>query len=314
VQGTPLPIREYSGATPTALQTALTPDNAHQPSIAYVPYLMTGDRYYAEEMAFWANYGMLRTYDGDGVRGALGVLEDNETRGFAWALRNLSEAAALYPDASPVKAYLSQKVTNNLQWLDTYAHAQNPTTNPFRILWLGERPDGTQYISMWEQNYLAYAIDRANKLGFSGGLAHRDAIATFQLRLFSSDPDYPRLQAAPYVVGVGSPTPRVGYDGYATIPFYTKMSQIWSATAGNERTFAGYYGPEARLNVMMGVEAGWTGAQAAYDYLWPFIGVQPYWGTLPDLAERAGWALDFYPAATAVRPRPRPPTNLRIIR
>ena len=26
---------------------------------------------------------------------------------------------------------------------------------------------------------------------------------------------------------------------------------------------------------MIGVESGWAGAQAAYDYLWPFIGEQP---------------------------------------
>ena len=308
VRGTPMPIREYSGATPTALQTALTPDNAHQPSIAYVPYLLTGDRYYAEEMAFWANYGMLRTYPGDNIRGAAGILESNETRGYGWALRNLAEAAALYPDSSPVKTYLSQKVANNLQWLDNYANAQ-PASNPFKILWIGMRPDGTQYISMWEQNYLAYAIDRASKLGFSGGLAHRDAIARFQVRLLTSDPAYPKAQGAPYVVAVGPAPASLGWDDYPTYPFYTTMAQIWAGTQGQERPFAGYYGPEARLNVMMGVESGWPGAKAAYDYLWPFIGVTPTWGSLPDLAERAGWALDFYASK-----KPSAPTNLRIIR
>ena len=49
---------------------------------------------------------------------------------------------------------------------------------------------------------------------------------------------------------------------------------------------------------MMGVESGWAGAQAAYDYLWPFIGTTntfcPSGGPdKPDLACRAGWALDF---------------------
>jgi hypothetical protein len=76
------------------------------------------------------------------------------------------------------------------------------------------------------------------------------------------------------------------------------MAQIWAATLGNERPFAGYYGPEARLNLMMGVDSGWAGAQAAYDYLWPFIGTTntfcPSGGPdKPDLACRAGWALDF---------------------
>ena len=59
-----------------------------------------------------------------------------------WALRNLADAAAYYPDGSPMKAYLAQKVTNNLTWLDDYATSQDPVTNPFKVLWLDKRPDG----------------------------------------------------------------------------------------------------------------------------------------------------------------------------
>ena len=312
IKGGPMPIREYGTITPGPGQSPLIPDNAHQPSIAFVPYLLTGDRYYAEEMAFWANYGMLRTYPGDGVRGGAGILAYNEVRGIGWALRNLVEAAALYPEASPVKAYLAAKATSNLTWLDAYANAQSPTANPFKVLWLGKRPDGNQFISLWEQNYLAYAIDRGLKLGFSAGLAHRDAIARFQLRLFTSDPQYPRAQGAPYIVAVGTPpSGTLYYDSYNSFSFFTTMSQIWAGTSSNTRPFAGYYGPEARLNLMMGVESGWAGAQGAYDYLWPFIGG----GSSPDLGQRAGWALDFYGSAPPTAPTPpSAPTNLRIIR
>src|SRR5207244_4906421 len=126
-------------------------------------------------------------------------------RAFGWALRNLADAAAYYPDASPVKAYLSEKVVNNLQWLDGHARAQDPIANPFQILWVNMRPDGPQYISLWEQAYLAYAIDRANQHGFVGGLLHRNAIARFHLRLFTSDPDYPKSQAGAYLIAVGTP-------------------------------------------------------------------------------------------------------------
>ncbi len=206
IHGTPLPIREYLSTTPGPGQSPLIPDNAHQPSLAYVPYLLTGDRYYAEEMAFWANYSMLRTYNANGVRGSKGILESNEVRGFGWALRNIVDAAAYYPDASPMKAYLSSKVTNNLTWLDAYANSLDPITNPFKVLWLNKRPEGPDYRGLWEENYLAYAIDRAFQQGFTGGLAHRDAIAKFQVRLFNSEPEYPRSAAAPYVVGVGTPS------------------------------------------------------------------------------------------------------------
>src|SRR5262249_40425985 len=150
------------------------------------------------------------------------------------------------------------KTINNLRWLDDFANAQNPATNPFRVMWIGKRPDGNQYISLWEQTYLAYAIDRALKLGFAGGQAHRDAIARFQLRLFTSEPQYPKAQAAPYIIAVGiPPASGVYYDSYATFGFYKQMSQVWAGTnnPNNLRPFAGYVGPEARLNLMIGIEA-----------------------------------------------------------
>ena len=302
VAGTPMPMREYGTDIPAAGQSPLLPDNAHQPSIAFVPYLLTGDRYYAEEMAFWANYGMLRTYPGDGVRTSRGILENGEVRAFGWALRNLADAAAYYPDASAVKGYLSGKVVNNLQWLDAHARAQDPIANPFQILWVNMRPDGPQYIALWEQAYLAYAIDRANRHGFVGGLAERDAIARFHLKLFTSDPDYPRAEAGAYVIAVGTPS-----DSNPALfgTYFTTMAQIWAGTQGQERPFAGFYGTEARLDLMYGVQNGWPGAQAAYDYLWPFIGTAPTpcvtlgGAVLPDLTCRAGWAVDFPSNAAA---------------
>ena len=305
IAGSPLPMREYGSDIPAAGQSPLLPDNAHQPSIAFVPYLLTGDRYYAEEMAFWANYGMARTNPGDGTRNSQGILANNEVRGFGWALRNLADAAAYYPDASPVKAYLSQKVINNLQWLDTYARAQDPVANPFQILWVNRRPDGGQYIALWEQTYLAHAIDRANQHGFEGGLTHRDAIARFQLKLFTSEPDYPRAHAGAYLIAVGpadASTPE-RFGG----TFFSTMAEIWSGTRGQERPFAGFYGAEARLNLLYGIRNGWPGAQAAYDYLSPQLAAIPAGcvtlggAVLPELTCRSGWALDV-PSTTTLTP------------
>ena len=299
IKGLPLPIREYTGVVPSGGQSALVPDNAHQPSLAFVPYLMTGDRYYAEEMAFWANYAMLRTYPGDGVRGAAGIVENNEVRGWGWALRNIVDAAAYYPDASPVKAYLVQKVASNLQYLDTFATAAVSPSNPFNVLFINRRPDGGQYISLWEQTYLAHAIDRANQHGFSGGLLARDAVAKFHLKLFTSEPDYPKAQAGAYLIAVGTANPA---NPALLGTFFTSMAQIWSATAGQERPFPGFYGPEARLNLMIGIQNGFAGAQGAYDYLLPFIAQTPTFcpnqPDMPDLACRAGWAIAV-PSTTA---------------
>src|SRR5207237_9486465 len=94
-----MPIIESGSTTPGPGQSPLIPDNAHQPSIAYVPYLLTGDRYYADEMAFWADYGMLRTYPADGVRSDTGILEHNEVRGYGWSLGNITDAATYLPES-----------------------------------------------------------------------------------------------------------------------------------------------------------------------------------------------------------------------
>src|SRR4051812_49430388 len=332
IKGTPLPIREYGSTDPGPGQSPLIPDNAHQPSLAYIPYLLTGDRYYAEEMAFWANYGMIRTLPSDGVRGADGILANNEVRGYGWTLRNLADAAAYYP-GDAVRQYLSQKVQANLAFLDAYANSQDPTVNPQRILWIGYRPE-PGFISLWEQSYLAYAIDRANKQGFTGGLAHRDAIAMLQLRLFTSPSDFPReapagtTWSAPYLIGVGTVPDPTLWEGFS---YYTTMTELFAATSNVataevcfdptagvqvqvpgclQRDFAGFYGPEARLNLMALIESGITAAKEPYDYLLPFIAEthsycsQAYGGTgnadRPDLTCRSGWALDFYPDAPAV--------------
>ena len=329
IKGTPLPMREYGLGIPAAGQSPLTPDNAHQPSLAYVPYLLTGDRYYADEMAFWGDYGMIRTYPADGARSNLGLLENNEVRGYGWALRNIVDAAAYFPEAA-LNSYFAAKVTANLVWLDGYALA---ATNPFKALWTGYRPE-VGFISLWEQAYLAYAIDRANRQGFVGGLAHRDAIANLQLRLFT-DPDYPRESpagvtwSAPYLLKVGTPGSCVDnstgktFECWDTFTFFHSMAEVTAGTVGLgclahpdplnpqpqcwlQRDYAGFYGPEARLDLMMLIESGNTLAPEAYRYLFPFIGETPVGcassnlGTRPDLDCRPGWALDFYPAAPSV--------------
>src|SRR5262249_27010973 len=126
------------------------------------------------------------------------------------------------------------------------------------------------------------------------------AIGRFHLKLFTSDPDYPKAQAGAYLIAVGSANPN---NPAILGSFYRSMGEIWTATQGQERPFAGFYGPEARLNLMYGIRHGWPGAQAAYDYLWPFIGGTPtgcvtLGGNLPDLSCRAGWAIDFTSTAT----------------
>ncbi|MDT1858227.1 hypothetical protein FPK33_27610, partial [Acinetobacter baumannii] len=40
-------------ASATACKSAYTHDIPHQPAFVYLPYLVTGDHYYLEELQFW---------------------------------------------------------------------------------------------------------------------------------------------------------------------------------------------------------------------------------------------------------------------
>ncbi len=96
-------------------------DSAHQPSLSYLPYLVTGDHYHLEELQFWANFNMLQanpTYRGF----EKGTAQWDQPRGIAWSLRTLGQAAYITPDADPMKAYFTERVQHNIAWFDaTYA-------------------------------------------------------------------------------------------------------------------------------------------------------------------------------------------------
>ena len=94
------------------------PDSAHQPSLAYLPYLVTGDHYYLEELQFWANYNMLQA--NPYYRGfEMGLVKWDQVRGQAWSLRTLGHAAYITPDDDPMKSYFTQRLQHNLDWYRT---------------------------------------------------------------------------------------------------------------------------------------------------------------------------------------------------
>jgi hypothetical protein len=280
----------------------MTPDNAHQPSLAYVPYLITGDRYYADEMAFWANYVLLSTCQdpfynmrGGGHRegpgsetpvhpGSHGLLLANQTRGFGWGLRNLVDAAAYLPDDSPLKSYFAEKVANNLEWLDEQAESPGP----LGVAWHGREhniyfdPGYRQaWTILWSHNYLAWAVDHANKQGYAGGTLWRDQVARFQTELLSNPATCEG--AAPYFLPIGDRTP----PGSEIIDWYRSLEQTYQGPT----QYAGYYGVDARLMLLVGLENGWDSAQGAYEYLNPQLADEPFVHGVSDLAWRAGWAI-----------------------
>ncbi len=92
---------------------------AHQPSLGYVAYLVTGDYCHLETTWFLGNYNLLFAAPNkkNGQAGEFLRDEDYELRGWGWGLRNLAHAAYVTPDDHPLKSYFVDRVNNNLNYL-----------------------------------------------------------------------------------------------------------------------------------------------------------------------------------------------------
>ncbi len=145
--------------------TNLLPEASHHPSLVYLPYLITGDYYLMEELAFWGNWVL---FYGEAGRhgGSQGLLVWDQVRGQAWMLRTLTEAAYATPDAHPLKNYLKQKLQNNITYFRNNWVDSNPLgyiTNTGAAAWLGL----DDWIATWMDDFLTYAFGRMVALGFT---------------------------------------------------------------------------------------------------------------------------------------------------
>jgi len=144
----------------------LTPDDAHQPSIAYLPYLISGDYFFLEELLFWTNWNLLYTNPGyrDNEKGLLRSLQE---RGQAWDLRTLSQAAFITPDDHPQKAGLLAKLNNNIDYY-TKKYADTVKTNRLGYIDDGYSLAYAPYgIAPWQDDFFTYSIGFLVDLGFT---------------------------------------------------------------------------------------------------------------------------------------------------
>lgn len=141
-----------------------TPEASHHPSLAYLPYLITGDYYLMEEMLFWGNYSLVYS-PSDRRGGSQGLVAWDQIRGQAWNLRTLGQTAYATPDAHPMKQYFMQKVRNNIRYYtDTWVDS-NPlgyVTNSGPTAWLGY----PSTMATWMDDFLTWAFGYLVNLGF----------------------------------------------------------------------------------------------------------------------------------------------------
>lgn len=260
----------------TDCDTPFTADASHQPSLAYVPYLLTGDPYFLDELAFWVSYNFAR--QNQAYRdNATGLLHSNEARGQAWVLRTLAHAAWITPDAHPQRAYFEEKLQNNLDWYLDNAVDSNPLGWWGSISNLssnGGRPDDmmredvARYTSPWQSDFLVQVLGWIAQLGYADAEPTHRWMAGFTVRRFTSPTDeYTPYDGAPY---------HIATEDLNEQP-YTTMADMHDATFANRMTpdpteafpidCAFCYSVIARMALATAVEAELPNAETAYDFV-----------------------------------------------
>jgi len=151
-------------------ETGIRIDSAHQPAVAYVPYLLTGDPYHLEDLQFAANFN----------RGSLPPqyrLSIPQPRAFAWSLRTLAQAAKVTPEAVPQwllpADYFRKDLDRTRTWFEKeYVDNPEPLRRVFRatdnLAYARDEPQapGGTWISPWQHEFVAAAMGWVVLMGF----------------------------------------------------------------------------------------------------------------------------------------------------
>ncbi len=216
----------------TDCASPLTRDTAHQPSIAFLPYLLTGDHYYLEELLFWANGNLISSSIGT-REGGKGILRGQQVRGQAWSLRTLAQAAYIAPDAHPMKAYFNAKLQNNIDYyLGLYA--DNPAANK-----LGSLPhhNDLDTAAPWMDDFFTWAVGYTVELGYSDFQPMLAWKSKYPVgRMASPDNEFCWIFGGVYQLAIG-----VAGDKTDPANWFQSLNEVYLNNFGNRQNSDGVY-------------------------------------------------------------------------
>jgi len=164
----PLPVPRCVGDNYDNCKTPFAPDTAHEPSLSYVPYMITGDYYYLEELQFWASWNPLGTDPWNNGMGK-GLVRWMQLRGQAWSLRALGQVSYITPDSHPLKAYFNTQLDNNLDFY-TQAYVVGNPNNLGVYDGSGEGSFAADASAPWQDDYFTWSFGFLNELGYTKAL------------------------------------------------------------------------------------------------------------------------------------------------
>ncbi len=242
-------------ATATDCKTPYNHDTSHQAGFAYVPYLVTGDYFYLEELQFWSMFNSFSSNPGyrENVKS---LFKSDQVRAQAWSLRTLAEAAYITPDADPLKQHFAAFLKTNLDWYD--ANYTNNASAPFGALTHGYAivyNNGTG-LAPWMDDFFTSAIGHAVELGF---------VQAKPLLMWKAKFPVDRMTGAGTCWVTGA-TYSLNVRATSTSPLFTSIAEASNATHGAAFNAMPCGGVEmaTSLKLKVGEMTGYASAYAGY--------------------------------------------------
>lgn len=244
-------------------------DDAHQPSLTYLPYIITGLRYYKDELAQQAAYVLL-AYN-NGYRGGAKALIDGtiprwyeQRRGISWSLRTLATAAYAMPNDDPLHGYFDAKLRGNLADLvDKYVVKRTyKAAGPLE----GYVPP-LPTVATWQEGFFAVTLGWINDMGYSDAGRTLNWMSNFLSGLFTSKADGfdPQYGTSYITVETGSEESPTSLSSWQAAFNASKLAE---QTEDQRSELWDYYGMIMRAALASVQTADRSPrAKAAYDYV-----------------------------------------------
>jgi hypothetical protein len=252
-------------AQPVPSGTGWEPDTAHQPDLCYVPYLLTGRRAFLDGLQAQAAFNVVAQWPDPRGNGEANLVRWNQTRGTAWALRQLHEAAWISPDDDPGRGYFQRCERSNWAWI----RAQIPAWTRQMGETHGRVPsdyDGPFEAKPWQQDYLATTVAAAARKGDEDARAILTYMSNFLAgRFLARQRGFNPRDGVAYVLAATNGE-AVPHRSWAEIGAQTR-ARGWSNGDGWSKSAGDY--SQLALAALAGVVdvLGTVEARRAYDWL-----------------------------------------------
>ncbi len=177
--GAPIDLIRYTNASAYSPDTGnpylartnsgLHPDTPHQPALAYLPFLLTGDPYFLEELQYQVTYNFVESPPNYRFR-------MQQIRGNAWSMRTLGQAAMVTPDATPrwlqPRRYFRDLLNAQHDWIkSTFVDSTDTVRTVFRTTeqTFLSRQDGPfephTVVAPWQEEFQAFIFGWLVQMG-----------------------------------------------------------------------------------------------------------------------------------------------------